>query len=68
MDTFDIDVELREEYYTDDIAAINRLRDRLVGRIVSVIGIKPMIHIVEPGGIERSMGKAKHVNDKRKLK
>ena len=68
VDTFDIDVELREEYYTDDIAAINRLRDRLVGRIVSVIGIKPMRHIVEPGGIERSMGKAKHVNDKRKLK
>ena len=67
VDTFDIDVELREEFYSDDIASIQRLADKLVGRIVSVIGIKPKIHIVEPGSITRSMGKAKHVNDKRKL-
>ncbi|MCF0172915.1 MAG: phenylacetate--CoA ligase [Bacteroidales bacterium] len=68
VDTFDIDVELREEFYTDEIAQLHRLRDRLVGRIVSVIGIKPNIHIVEPGSITRSMGKAKHVEDKRKFK
>lgn len=68
VDTFDIDVELREEYYSDDIAAMNRLADKLVGRIVSVIGIKPKIHIVEPGSITRSMGKAKHVTDNRKFK
>jgi hypothetical protein len=32
---------------------------------VSLTGIKPNIHIQPPGTIERSTGKAKHVNDKR---
>jgi phenylacetate-CoA ligase len=68
VDTFDIDVELRPDVYQDDVARILKLKDRLVGRLVSVLGIKPVIHIVEPNTIERSMGKAKHVNDKRKFK
>ena len=37
----------------------------LYDRLVSVCGIKPNIHILPPGTIERSNGKAKHVNDKR---
>ena len=37
----------------------------LYDRIVSMVGIKPNIHIKEPGAIQRSVGKAKHVNDKR---
>ena len=39
----------------------------LYDRIVSMVGIKPNIHIKEPGAIQRSIGKAKHVNDKRKF-
>lgn len=68
VDTFDIDVELRPEYYSDDVNVILNYKKMLRDRLVSVIGIKPSIHIVEPNSIERSMGKAKHVNDKRKLK
>lgn len=67
VDTFDIDVELRPEVYQDDPSHIFKLKDRLVGRLVSVLGIRPVIHIVEPGTIERSQGKAKHVCDKRKF-
>ena len=33
-----------------------------------MVGIKPNIHIQPPYGIERSTGKAKHVNDKRKFR
>lgn len=40
----------------------------LYDRIVSMVGIKPNIHIKEPGQIQRSNGKAKHVNDKRNLR
>ena len=40
----------------------------LFARIVSLIGIKPNIHIKPPFGIERSTGKAKHVSDKRVFK
>lgn len=64
-DTFDLDVELRDEYFSPNPAKQMPYIKPLYDRIVSVAGIKPNIHIKEPGGITRSMGKAKHVNDKR---
>ena len=67
-DTFDIDVELKLEYHSDSIKNINAIKAKLNAALVSVLGIKPDVHIVEPGSIERSMGKAKHVLDKRNLK
>lgn len=67
VDTFQVDVELRPEYYGDDMGRMLRLKDRLVGRLVSVLGIRPEIRIVEPNSITRSQGKAKHVLDKRLL-
>ena len=68
VDTFQVDVELRPEYYGDDMGRMLRLKDRLVGRLVCVLGIRPEIRIVEPNSITRSQGKAKHVLDKRLLK
>ena len=67
-DTFDLDVELKEEYFSPNPAKQMPYIKPLYDCIVSMVGIKPNIHIKEPGGIERSMGKAKHVNDKRKFK
>lgn len=64
-DTFDLDVELRSEYFSPNPAKQMPFIKPLYDRIVSVVGIKPNIHIKEPGGIARSIGKAKHVNDKR---
>lgn len=64
-DTFDLDVELRSEYFSPNPAKQMPFIKPLYDRIVSVVGIKPNIHIKEPSGIARSMGKAKHVNDKR---
>lgn len=66
-DTFDLDVELRPELYNDNMSGILRMKDRLTGHLVSVLGIKPSVHIVEPGSIARSQGKAKHVIDKRNI-
>ena len=43
------------------------LKKKIAARMQSVIGLQPDIKIVEPRSIERSMGKAKHVIDKRKL-
>ena len=68
IDTFQVDVELRPEFYSDDMAKMLKLKDRLVGRLVSVLGIRPDIRIVEPNSIERSQGKAKHALDKRIVK
>lgn len=67
-DTFDLDVELRTEYFSPNPAKQMPFIKPLYDRIVSLIGIKPNIHIKEPGGIQRSQGKAKHVNDKRNFR
>lgn len=67
-DSFDLDVELREEYFSPNPAKQMPYIKPLYDRIVSLIGIKPNIHIKEPGQITRSIGKAKHVEDKRKFK
>ena len=64
-DTFDLDVELREDYFSPNPAKQMYFIKPLYDRLVSVCGIKPNIHILPPGNIQRSMGKAKHVNDKR---
>ena len=66
-DTFVIQVEVKPEYYTDQINQLIKLRQRLASRIQSVIGIQPDIKIVEPNTIERSTGKAKRAIDHRKF-
>lgn len=66
-DTFEIKVEVKPEFYTDQINVLVRLRQRLASRIQSVVGIQPDIHIVEPNSIERSTGKAKRAIDHRKF-
>ena len=64
-DTFDLDVELREDLFSPNPAKQMPFIKYLYDRLVSVTGIKPNIHIQPPGTIQRSMGKAKHVLDKR---
>ena len=64
-DTFDLDVELREDLLSPNPAKQMPFIKYLYDRLVSVTGIKPNIHIQPPGTIQRSMGKAKHVLDKR---
>jgi len=67
MDTFLIHVELRQEYYSDEMSKMLALKKKIASRLHSVIGLQPDIKIVEPRSIERSQGKAKHVIDRRKF-
>lgn len=66
-DTFEVQVELRREYYSDGMNRMIALKKKIADRLHAVIGIQPDIKIVEPRSIERSQGKAKHVIDHRKL-
>jgi phenylacetate-CoA ligase len=66
-DTFQIEVELRQEYYSDEMTRMLAIKNKVTARLQSVIGIQPDVKIVEPRSIERSQGKAKHVIDNRKL-
>lgn len=64
-DTFDLDVELKEEFFSPNPAKQMPFIKPLYDKLCSVTGIKPNIHIKEPGSIERSTGKSAHVIDKR---
>lgn len=66
-DTMEIKVEVKEQYYTDDIRGMLKLRESLSHKLHSVLGIHPDVKLVEPRSLERSQGKAKLVLDKRKF-
>jgi phenylacetate-CoA ligase len=66
-DTMELKVEVREEYYSDEINVMLAMKKRLVARLRSVIGLGVDVKLVEPRSIERSVGKAKRVIDNRKL-
>ncbi|MCQ2074464.1 MAG: phenylacetate--CoA ligase [Bacteroidaceae bacterium] len=66
-DTFQIQVEVKPEFYTDKINQLVRIKERLTSRIQNVIGIQPEIKIVQPNTIERSTGKSKRAIDHRKF-
>lgn len=66
-DTFEVQVELRREYYSDEMNRMIALKKKIADRLHGVIGIQPDVKIMEPRSIERSQGKAKHVIDHRKL-
>ena len=67
-DTFDINVEMSEEFFTDDIRSIERLEKMLVEKLRSALGIGAKVHLVNPKSIVRSEGKAKRVIDNRRGK
>ena len=66
-DTSELRVEVREEYYTDEMGQMVGLQRKLEAELRSVIGLGFKIRLVEPKGIERSTGKARRVIDNRKI-
>ncbi|NTV05463.1 MAG: phenylacetate--CoA ligase [Chlorobiaceae bacterium] len=68
LDTLEIQVEIEEQFFSDEVKELEGLRQRIKANISSILGISASIRLVEPGKIERSMGKAQRVVDKRKLK
>lgn len=66
-DTLEIQVEVRSEFYSDEMNKMISLKKKITDCMQSVIGIQPKVKLVEPRSIERSMGKAKRVIDNRKL-
>ncbi|MDY0341263.1 MAG: phenylacetate--CoA ligase [Coriobacteriia bacterium] len=65
MDTFEVRIEVSASIFSDvmrDMVAFNR---RVAERLASVLGLQAKVILVEPGTIERSVGKARHVVDNR---
>lgn len=67
-DTFEVKVEVKPEYYKDDMKGMLELKKSITHKIQNVIGIMPDVKLVEPRSIERSEGKVKRVLDKRVFK
>lgn len=67
LDELEIHVEVAEEIFSDEMKGMKTLEDRIRNEIASVLGIMVRVKLVEPKSLERSMGKAKRVIDKRDL-
>ena len=66
-DTFDINIEMNPEQFTDTVSGITELERKLAEAMKLMLGINPKIHLVPPKSIARSEGKAVRLIDKRKL-
>ncbi len=67
LDTLEVQVELDQKYYTDEIKVIEALTKKISHVIQQALGINAKVKIVEPMSLVRSEGKAVHVVDKRKI-
>ena len=66
-DTFDVNVEMTVDKFTDKVSEILAMEKSLAGAMKIMLGINPAVHLVAPKSIARSEGKAVRVIDKRKL-
>lgn len=67
LDTLEVQVEVEERFFSDEIRDLERLTKKIASAIQHTIGLAAKVKLVEPQTLERSMGKAVHVIDKRKL-
>ena len=66
-DTFDVNVEMTAEMFSDTVSGITEQEKALANAMKVMLGINPKVHLVAPKSIVRSEGKAVRVIDKRKL-
>ena len=66
-DTFDINVEMTPDMFTDNVGEIQARKKVLEDGLKSMLGIKAKVTLVAPKTITRSEGKAVRVIDKRKI-
>ncbi len=67
LDVMEILVEVKEEVFSDEIKRLEELAEKIENELESVLAVRARVKLVEPGTIERSMGKAKRVIDKRNI-
>ena len=65
MDTLEVRIEVAEEMFSDMMSDMVAFTRRVSDRIHSVVGLHAKVTLVEPGTIERTAGKARHVVDNR---
>ena len=66
MDSMVVETELRPEAFSDSFETMNAIKTKIAEKLKGTLLVGVGVKLVEPGGIERAMGKAKHVTDLRK--
>ena len=66
LDRMVVHVELKPEAFSDSFEEMDKFRKHIEKELKSVLLVASKVKLVEPGGIERSFGKTKHVQDLRK--
>lgn len=67
LDTLEVQVEVNEQMFSDEIKVLQSLARRIEKEIKDMLGVTSTVKLVEPKTIQRSEGKAKRVQDNRKL-
>jgi len=67
LDEVELQVEVKKELFGDETKSLESLRTKIENVMKSKLGIALRVKLVEPKTIERSIGKAKRVIDRRTL-
>lgn len=67
VDSIEVEVEIGTELMSDTIRGLDQKEKALEGALRSLLGISARVRLLEPNSLERSLGKAVRVVDKRKL-
>ncbi len=67
LDVMEVWVEMTQSMFSDEVKRIEDLEKTIRKRIEETLGINVQVRLVEPKSIERSLGKAKRVIDKRRI-
>jgi len=67
MDTLEVQVEMTEGLFSDEVKQLETLARRIENDIKDYFGVTAKVKLVEPKSIQRSEGKARRVIDKRQL-
>lgn len=67
LDTLEVRIEVAGNMFSDVMADMVAFSKRVADQVQSVVGLSAKITLVEPGTIERTAGKARHVVDQRPM-
>ncbi|MHB0977620.1 MAG: phenylacetate--CoA ligase family protein [Candidatus Aquicultorales bacterium] len=67
LDVLEVQVEVDERHFSDEVRALEALQGKIKREIESVLQVSVDVKLVEPKTIQRSEGKAKRVIDNRRL-
>ena len=67
LDDIEVMVEVEQSFFSDETRQLEVIREKIAKTMRDELGLNARIRLVEPKTIERSVGKAKRVIDKRQI-